>query len=227
MQNNFEIESAASADPKDRRGTAGTPAVPLQLLHKTKRRRKTGPKTRKGRAAVGRNAIKHGIMVPHPGIIEGMESEEEYDRHVGGIVANLAPEGALEEELAERIASLLWRLRRVTRYESAAINYHVHSTRSDLRTADLYLAPNKDQVPEPDARLVAVHQERRVIPPDADIDKIIRYETHLHRQVVQTQHELEALQARRRGEPTHLARLDISSPPAGYVVATRGPTLLR
>jgi hypothetical protein len=43
----------------------------------------------------------------------------------------------------------------------------------------------------------------------------MRYETHLHRQWVQTLHELEALQQRRKGLPTHLARLDISASPAG------------
>jgi ribosomal protein S2 len=42
-----------------------------------------------------------------------------------------------------------------------------------------------------------------------------RYEAHLHRQWLQTQHELEAMQARRRGESTPLARLDVISAPNG------------
>jgi hypothetical protein len=41
----------------------------------------------------------------------------------------------------------------------------------------------------------------------------MRYEAHLHRQYIQTLHELEALQARRRGERTPLARLDITGAP--------------
>jgi hypothetical protein len=166
-------------------------------------------------------------MSPHPGIIEGLESEEDFDRHVDGILANLAPEGSLEEELARRIASLLWRLRRVVRYESAVINHLVHTTRGDLRVTDSYLAPKGRAVPDPSPRRVAAHQEARVIPSGDDIDKIMRYETHLHRNYVQTLHELEALQARRRGEQTHLARLDIASPPSSFFGASRALGALR
>jgi hypothetical protein len=42
----------------------------------------------------------------------------------------------------------------------------------------------------------------------------MRYETHLHRLYIQTLHELEAIQARRHGERTPLARLDITASPA-------------
>lgn len=181
----------------------------------------TGPRTRAGKAIASRNAISHGIMSPHPGIIEGMETEADWDRHLEGIVNSLAPEGDLEEELAERIATLLWRLRRVTRYETAVINHHVAATRQDLRAADSYLTAKPGDAPDPEPVRVAAYKEARVIPLDADIDKIMRYETHIHRQVLQTLHELEALQARRNGEQTHLARLDISSPPSMWPAGAR------
>jgi len=65
-----------------------------------------GPKSKAGKAAVSRNALKHGIMSPHPVIIEGIETEAAWHRFRHGIVENLAPEGALEEDLAESIALL-------------------------------------------------------------------------------------------------------------------------
>jgi hypothetical protein len=173
--------------------------------------RKRGQRTPRGQAIASRNATRHGIMSPHPVIIEGMESLSDWEHHRAGIVANLAPEGALEAELAERLANVLWRIRRVTRFETAVINFQVAETKSDLLIARRYLAPNKSEVPDPEPQLVALHQEKRVIPTDAD--KIMRYETHLHRQSFQLLHEIEAMQARRRGESTPLARLDISSPP--------------
>ncbi len=43
----------------------------------------------------------------------------------------------------------------------------------------------------------------------------MRYEAHLHRQLLQTMHELEALQARRQGHATPLARLDVAGGPGG------------
>ena len=43
------------------------------------------------------------------------------------------------------------------------------------------------------------------------MERIIRYEGHLHRQLIQTIRELEATQARRKGDrPSPLTRLDVS-----------------
>ena len=42
-----------------------------------------------------------------------------------------------------------------------------------------------------------------------ELEKVMRYEGHLHRQLLQTLHELEAMQARRAGRPAPLARLDV------------------
>jgi hypothetical protein len=55
----------------------------------------------------------------------------------------------------------------------------------------------------------------RMLPDGDTLQKITRHESHLHRQLIQTLHELEAMQARRKGEQTPLARLDISGPPGG------------
>ncbi|MGB2693842.1 MAG: hypothetical protein WBD55_01495 [Dehalococcoidia bacterium] len=173
-----------------------------------------GPNTAVGKTVVSRNAVKHGIMSPNPFIIEGLETIDAWERHRDGIVESLAPEGALEQELAERIALLLWRLRRATRYETAVINHQVQGTSDDLLIADSYMAGATD-LPDPDPRRVAAHQQKRVIPYGTHLDKIMRYETTVHRLFLQTLHELEALQSRRRGERPHLARLDISSPPSG------------
>jgi hypothetical protein len=49
----------------------------------------------------------------------------------------------------------------------------------------------------------------RAIPTIRDLEKIMRVETHILRLRNQTMHQFEALQARRRGEQTPLARLDV------------------
>ncbi len=51
---------------------------------------------------------------------------------------------------------------------------------------------------------------RRMMLPAADLDKVQRYEAHLHRQMIQTLRELEAMGERRRGGVAPLARLDMS-----------------
>jgi hypothetical protein len=47
------------------------------------------------------------------------------------------------------------------------------------------------------------------LPAGNELDKIMRYEAHLSRQLYQAKHELEVLQKQRRGEATPLARPDV------------------
>jgi hypothetical protein len=49
----------------------------------------------------------------------------------------------------------------------------------------------------------------RLLPHPMKLEQIMRYEAHLHRQLLQTLHEYEADQARGRGERAPLARLDV------------------
>jgi len=89
--------------------------------------------------------------------------------------------GPVELALAERVASALWRLRRVAAYEEAAL-----AERQDLATASACLLPHP-----------------------LDLDKIIRFEAHLNRQLYQALHELESRRAERRGESAPLVRVDV------------------
>lgn len=75
----------------------------------------TGPRTAEGKAAVARNATRHGIFSSVP-VIPG-ECPEQWEGHRAGVVESLAPVGLLEVNLAERAALLLWRLHRLARHE--------------------------------------------------------------------------------------------------------------
>jgi hypothetical protein len=77
----------------------------------------TGPRTAAGIAHSSRNAVRHGIFATVP-VVMG-EEETEWDDFRTGFVDSLGAEGTVELTLAERTASLLWRLRRLVRYESA------------------------------------------------------------------------------------------------------------
>ncbi len=77
----------------------------------------TGPKTAKGKAAVSRNAVTHGLAASR-GLLPG-EKPEDYSNLRDRIFARFAPDDPLEDELVERIASLLWRLRRIPAFEAA------------------------------------------------------------------------------------------------------------
>ena len=83
----------------------------------------TGPRTKAGKGAVARNAIRHGIFANLP-VVAG-ESPYEWDQHRAGIVASLDPIGLLESSLAQRVALILWRLARLARFESGVTNANV------------------------------------------------------------------------------------------------------
>ncbi len=181
------MEAEGSVETEDMRAAGATSAEKTADLPALRRRRgRPGPKTPEGKARVSRNAVQHGIHASMP-VIAGVERVEDWEAHRAGILDSLAPVGHLEMVLADRVALLLWRLHRVAAYERA--------------------------------ELAAVHDlvgdgERRVhLPPPEKLDKLVRYEAHVSRQLFQAMHELEALQTRRHGEPAPLARLDVHGLP--------------
>jgi hypothetical protein len=58
-------------------------------------------------------------------------------------------------------------------------------------------------------------RRERLLPAEDVMEKVMRYEAHLSRELYKSIHELEVLQARRRGQQTPLVRLDVSGLPTG------------
>jgi hypothetical protein len=81
-------------------------------------KKSTGPKTAEGKAAVSQNALKHGLFTGS--IITG-EDPAEFAAFHDNMLADLAPAGAVETMLAERVVNLWWRLRRAERMQNEAI----------------------------------------------------------------------------------------------------------
>ena len=146
-----------------------------------------------------------------------MEDEAAWKRHCDGIVASIEPVGGLEEFLAQHLASLLWRLNRVVRYEVAATMLAIEATAEAVIAAENYLAGTnlaEDDIILPEPEIVEEQRELRILPSDIHLERITKQERHFHRQALQTLHAIEALQARRKGRPVNLARVDFSGSPA-------------
>src|ERR687897_807117 len=92
---------------------------------------KGGPATQEGREVVKWNATQHGIRSPAP-VVPGIEKREDWEEHRDGILESLQPEGHLELVLAERVALLSWRLRRVIRFETESIALYQERVEDDL-----------------------------------------------------------------------------------------------
>ena len=78
----------------------------------------TGPRTAEGKERASQNAIKHGLLA-REAVIAG-EDPEEFELYREGMIEELAPAGAVEAMLAERVVGLSWRLRRAERLQNAA-----------------------------------------------------------------------------------------------------------
>src|SRR5438132_1402432 len=108
---------------------------------------KRGPNTPESKAAVRHNAVKHGLTSDAP-VIPG-ESLAEWQRFLAGIIAGYEPVGRLETEHATMIASLMWRRRRVARFEVAVITANMERTEGDLQVAQAYGAGTLSKGPLP------------------------------------------------------------------------------
>ena len=80
--------------------------------------RSTGPRTAAGKERASHNALKHGLLA-REAVIQG-EDPEEFERYRQWMLESLAPAGAVEAMLAERVVGLSWRLRRAERLQNAA-----------------------------------------------------------------------------------------------------------
>jgi hypothetical protein len=76
----------------------------------------TGPRTEEGKRISRRNALKHGLTSET--VIDGLEDSEDYRGFEAAIIADYDAETAVERELVLRLASLLWRLRRIIAIET-------------------------------------------------------------------------------------------------------------
>lgn len=84
------------------------------------RRHSTGPRTTQGKRNSSMNATKHGGYAATPVIPHGplAEDPDAYEAFRVGVKESLRTEGPVEDELADKIASLMWRSRRPAAYEA-------------------------------------------------------------------------------------------------------------
>ena len=82
----------------------------------------TGPKTAMGKAVCAANALRHGLRSDRAIVPAAGETTDDWEAFRGSVVRSLGPTSGIESALADRAASLLWRMNRVTGYETAVVN---------------------------------------------------------------------------------------------------------
>ena len=158
------------------------------------RRRRTGrgadPRAVDVPAAMSGLAAHHGLRDRR--LLLPGESAGEWAQFAAALRIDLAPQGALEEVLIERIVQLLWRLRRVPWVEAGLLRAHTFDHRRQRLLQTLLSAP----LPVPASAHPRLDAEaQRALDPENDlgrafertilrgdgITKLARYETTLER----------------------------------------------
>ena len=103
-------------------------------------RKSTGPRTQVGKARSRLNSRKHGLTAKK--LIMVGEHAEDFEELRSALVEQYDPQSALEFELVERLAGILFRLRRVPFFERAILDAR-HSTVS--RYHDATTAEDEDE----------------------------------------------------------------------------------
>lgn len=136
----------------------------------------TGPKTARGKAAVAGNALRHGLRAEK--LVTFDEADGEFQSFLDQQREAFAPTDAAEEQLVERIAFCMWRMRRIYRVEAEMFN-------AFRRTAPQFHDTEMATVFDCAAEKMTV---------------VSHYEVALDRALHRAYVRLERRQARRRGE---------------------------
>lgn len=191
-------------------------------------RKSTGPRTAEGKARVAENALKHGLVGRH--IVLPNENPRRYNAFRAGIFAALQPEGDLESLLADTIVADAWRLRRIPMLEAAVHrrSHYERPVRQAQEVLDEVRAVEKSailasfsKIPKPAEYRVEAEKILRevkeendelfMLDPVLDASRVLessvavfanlwRHERALSAGLHRALHELQRLQAIRRGE---------------------------
>ncbi len=188
--------------------------------NKENSQKSTGPRTAKGKKAVSQNAVKHGFFTREAVVMD--EDQADFDRYSEAMLAEMAPVGVMESTLAERVASLAWRLRRAERMQHQAVEMQIRSDHLDLIFRQVqwsYREANglqqEETYPKGD-HMTFGRAARNDIASFRVFDRLLLYERRIENSMHKTMNELSKLQAARKAEQARAGKEQSAqeSPPA-------------
>ena len=168
----------------------------------------TGPRTSEGKEIARQNSLKHGFFSCDVvnAVLDGPARLDEFSTMLDALLAEYDPQSVRERILIDEVAASCWRIRRILRYEC----------RETWIDDDRYERKAKTESPS-DALLSTMgydHQGNRdrifrklrragldtlILPDDSDVDKIVRYERLIKRNLYRALYTLERIRAARQG----------------------------
>jgi hypothetical protein len=198
------------------KNTPQSPAAPATQLpalsprrlaaRRANARKSTGPRTPKGKTIVRLNALKHGFFasdVVNP-VLDGPARAQEFNAILDVLLEDFQPQSALERILVDEVAACCWRIRRLLRYECRESwvdedDYRrAAETQSPSEAIAAAMGYDHQAVRERTARkLQSAGLDSFILPSELDIDKIVRYDRLIKRNLYRALYTLERISAAR------------------------------
>jgi len=159
----------------------------------------TGPRTEAGKAIAAQNGLRHGFTARRDVI--GSESQGRFDRHRARMLKTLVPVGS---ELAERIVSLSWRLRRAGRFQNEAIDALNTPKPLEKLTQSLLARQTRriqSDVEFDEANLAQGRMLVKDFANDRVLDRLLMYERRIENSLYRSLLEFQRLQLIRQLDP--------------------------
>jgi hypothetical protein len=181
---------------------------PRQLVaRRANAAKSTGPRTLDGKSVAAMNALKHGFF-SHDLVnsnLDGRARVEEFNALLDSLLEEFQPETALERILVDEIAAQCWRIRRILRYECR----ESWVDEENARHADDTPSPSDNLLASMgyDDRAVRLRSNRKLhragldafmLPSYSDVQKIVRFERMVKRNLYRALNLLERIRAARR-----------------------------
>lgn len=108
------------------------PTITQLEANKANAQKSTGPKTVAGKARSRANAWKHGLTAEV--LVTRDEEAGDFSELRDALMEEHDPQTTMECDLVERIAGLVWRLRRVPTFEAGVIDYRLEQAMENERS---------------------------------------------------------------------------------------------
>lgn len=180
---------------------------PVQLAaRRANAMKSTGPRTPEGKAVVRFNALKHGFFacdVVNP-VLDGPLRAEEFNSILDALLDEFQPQSARERILIDEVAACCWRVRRLLRYECRETwrdeDAYRRNAATERPTESLLATMGYDHYA---VRRRTARKLRRsgldtfTLPSYSDVDKIVRFDRTVKRNLFRALDSLARIQAAR------------------------------
>ena len=201
------MDEKRSPDPTNPAETQPPALSPRQLAARRANALKTtGPRTPEGKAASRLNALTHGFFARDvvSSKLDGPARAEEFNQILDALLDDFDPQSARERILVEEVAACCWRIRRLLRYECRESwlcdDGYRHRALTEDQTDALLSTMGYDRQGDRERlyrRIRRAGLHALILPDDSDIDRIVRFERLIKRNLYRALNALEFIQAGR------------------------------